>query len=223
MLQSFSPFFTMMMMRRSHFASVLLCLLGCSSLGMAVDRSKFRTCSQTSFCRRHRENHSSRLYQYRLDPQSVHFHVLEKGTSSEATAADKASLWKSLSKRILGHGGGGDNEDPYVQGPPPTLTGLLHNTAPETSSGKEETLHWSVHAMADGLVRMRITETAMPARVTYDELILTADSMARPNMHSGFVRKNTRTFYLKWLQKIKCPITWHCNMEMQMMNMECCS
>lgn len=149
---------------------------------MAVDRSKFRTCSQTSFCRRHRENHSSRLYQYRLDLQSIHFHVMEKNSSE----ADKASLWKSLSKRILGHGGG-DDADPYVQGPPPTLTGLLHNTAPETSTGKEETLHWSVHAMADGLVRMRITETGMPARVTYDELILTSDAMA-PAEHALWIR-----------------------------------
>jgi hypothetical protein len=33
-------------------------------LVMAVDRSKFRTCEQTSFCRRHRDNHSGGLYMF---------------------------------------------------------------------------------------------------------------------------------------------------------------
>lgn len=149
---------------------------------MAVDRSKFRTCSQTSFCRRHRENHSSRLYNYVLDKESVHFHVMEK---EKGHTEDKAGLWKSLQQRILGHRG--EDVDPYVQGPPPTLTGLLKNKAPETSSSNEETLHWSVHAMADGIVRMRITETGMPARVTYDELILTAESMS-PAAHAMWIR-----------------------------------
>jgi len=151
---------------------------------MAVDRSKFRTCSQTSFCRRHRENHSSRLYQYKLDKSSVKFHLMEEEHAS-AAKEHKAGLWQSLQQRILGHGD--KDADPYVRGPPPTLTGVLINTAPETSSGKEETLHWSVHAMADGLVRMRITEAGMAARVTYDELILTADYMA-PAKHALWIR-----------------------------------
>ena len=113
---------TMMMVCRSNLAAVLLLLLGCSSLGMAVDRSKFRTCSQTSFCRRHRENHSSRLYQYKLDPTSVKFHLMDKEHAS-AAEDHKAGLWKSLQQRILGHGN--QNADPYVRGPPPTLTGNL--------------------------------------------------------------------------------------------------
>ena len=169
-----------------HLSAVLL-LLGCTiGLGMAVDRSKFRTCSHTSFCRRHRQNHSSRLYQYSLDKDSVHLHLMEQHAASGGEEPEQ-SLWKSLQQRILGHRGG-DHVDPYVQGPPPTLTGLLKNTAPETSSGKPETLHWAVHAMADGLVRMRITETGtLSARVTYDELILTADSMA-PAAHAMWIR-----------------------------------
>lgn len=177
-----------------RLAAVVLLLLGYTSLGMAVDRSKFRTCSQTSFCRRHRENHSSRLYQYKLDEGSVQFHVMQEEHAA-APKEHKVGLWKSLQQRILGHH---EDVDPYVRGPPPTLTGILINTAPETSSGDKEKLHWSVHAMADGLLRMRITEGHMPkARVTYDELILTADSMApaahamwmRPEEHSDVLQK----------------------------------
>jgi len=41
---------------------------------MAVDRSKFRTCSQTSFCRRNRNGRSQPAYQYSLDPASIEFH-----------------------------------------------------------------------------------------------------------------------------------------------------
>lgn len=166
----------------------VLLFLGCASMGMAVDRSKFRTCSQTSFCRRHREKHSGRLYQYRLDKESVHFH-----TSHSKVDKDKEhtyttmGLFKSLQKRILGSHHGADHDDPYFRGPLPTLTGLLINTATETSSGNPETLHWSVHAMADGLVRMRITETGKEARVTYDELILTEAQMS-PAAHAMWIR-----------------------------------
>jgi hypothetical protein len=38
---------------------------------MAVDRSKFRTCQQTSFCRRHRLGKSRQLYDYSLVSDSV--------------------------------------------------------------------------------------------------------------------------------------------------------
>ena len=96
-------------------------------------------------------------------------------------------LFKSLQKRILGSHHGADHVDPYFRGPPATLTGLLINTATETSSGSPETLHWSVHAMADGLVRMRVTEMGKEARVTYDELILTEARMA-PAAHAMWIR-----------------------------------
>jgi len=38
---------------------------------MAVDRSKFRTCDQTSFCRRHRSGRSQSIYQYRVLPDTI--------------------------------------------------------------------------------------------------------------------------------------------------------
>ena len=137
-----------------------------------MDRSKFRTCEKTSFCRRHRGNASGRLYNYRLQKDSIHFHL-----PSETRESVDSGLWKSLQKRILGANDG--LLDPYVRGPPPSLTGLLVNTALETSSGIKEELAWSVYALSDGLVRMRITEVygspGTPfekARVTYDELVL---------------------------------------------------
>ena len=43
---------------------------------MAVDRSKFRTCSTTSFCRRHRHGRSKPAFKYQLDPASIQFHPI---------------------------------------------------------------------------------------------------------------------------------------------------
>ena len=39
-----------------------------------MDRSKFRTCEKTSFCRRHRHERSKPAFDYRLLPESIHFH-----------------------------------------------------------------------------------------------------------------------------------------------------
>ena len=158
---------------------------------MAVDHKKFRTCDKTSFCRRHRDGHLSSLYNYRLDIDSVQFHLprskLEGDDGLEEDSKNTNSgIWKSLSDRILGTGesGNGNMKDPYVLGPAPTLTGLLLNNSPETSSGSKEQLEWSVHAMADGVVRMRVTEVYQTpgaayeeARVTYDELVLSTDAL----------------------------------------------
>jgi alpha 1,3-glucosidase len=175
---------------------LLLCL---PSHGMAVDQSKFRTCEKTSFCRRHRGQHSAALYNYKMEKDSVHFHVPDKTIEKEeeeVVVATKTggSLWKSLSSRILGANQGDNAKDPHVRGPPPTLTGVLVNTSPETSTGVKERLEWSVHAMADGLVRMRVHEIYQTpnspyekARVTYDELVLNTEGMA-PAEHARWMK-----------------------------------
>jgi len=149
----------------------------------AVDRSKFRTCQQTSFCRRHRADHSARLYKYKVEKDSIHFHLPNSDEHKAAEAQknkdqQQKGLWSSLSKRILGD----DSDsplDPYVQGTTPTLTGILSNTATETSTKKKEQLKFALHAMEDGLVRVRVTElyglegsAHEKARVTYDDLVL---------------------------------------------------
>ena len=53
---------------------------------MAVDRSKFRTCQQTSFCRRHREDRSKPAFDYRLVGSSIQFHGIH--AEEDAVAAD---------------------------------------------------------------------------------------------------------------------------------------
>ena len=52
---------------------------------MAVDRSKFRTCQQTSFCRRHRHGKSKRLYTYKILDDSIKVH--RRGSSNNNNAA----------------------------------------------------------------------------------------------------------------------------------------
>eukprot|EP00531_Pseudo-nitzschia_arenysensis_P000619 CAMPEP_0116152546 /NCGR_PEP_ID=MMETSP0329-20121206/20731_1 /TAXON_ID=697910 /ORGANISM="Pseudo-nitzschia arenysensis, Strain B593" /LENGTH=1061 /DNA_ID=CAMNT_0003649319 /DNA_START=135 /DNA_END=3317 /DNA_ORIENTATION=- len=150
---------------------------------MAVDQSKFRTCQQTSFCRRHRGQHSASLYQYKVDEDSVTFHLPnenshglgEFGEGGDDKTNDGAEnrnedgdagtgLWKSLQDRILGSPSSDMNssfqhlKDPYVRGPAPTLTGTLVNTAEETSTGKKEYLEFALYVLSDGLIRVRITE-----------------------------------------------------------------
>jgi hypothetical protein len=188
-----------------HLLPCLLLLLLQSTRSLAVDRSKFRTCAQTSFCRRHRGGHSARLYKYKLEPESVQFSNSNHedsnqrqqannggGESKSHNAGGSGPFWKAWQQRILGYssnnngGGSYSKDDPYVRGPPPTLTGTIVTTSTETSSGaSQESLQLTVHAMADSLIRMRITELygddkqhQQAARVTYDELVLTTDTLA---------------------------------------------
>ncbi|VEU43012.1 unnamed protein product [Pseudo-nitzschia multistriata] len=206
----------------------LTLLAGClPTTALSVDQSKFRTCEQTSFCRRHRHQHSASLYQYRIDPDSVHFHIpsenkhgsdgpkhqSERDADQTMDNVEKPDvdtdtdngLLKSLTERIFGKSPHEDDanqnkKDPYVRGPPPTLTGTMVNTATETSSGKKEYLNFSVHCISDGMVRMRITEVYRnrndddhgktphdKARTTYDELVLTTENM-EPAEHVNWVR-----------------------------------
>jgi mannosyl-oligosaccharide alpha-1,3-glucosidase len=196
---------------------MLLLLVFVVSTAMAVDPKKFRTCQQTSFCRRHRDAHSARLYDYELIKDSIVFHhpavpgdhhqaAAATATAAAAAAGDEGSknnnnnnMWTSISRRLLGNKDDSNNSDnnsktladPYVQGPPPTLTGVIINNAPETSlahTGEmlntEERLAWSVYALPGGVVRMRVTEPyssgsgssgSTPfekARVTYDQVVL---------------------------------------------------
>ena len=148
----------------THTLLVLAAVLLLACQGFAVDRSKFRTCDQTSFCRRHRDDHSSRLYRYRLVKDSVIFHGIPKPDEKEKKdeGETKGGIWKSLQRNLGLHasesGKHHKGPDTYVRGPEATLTGLLVNTASETSTGQSEQLHFAVYAMADGVARLRITE-----------------------------------------------------------------
>ena len=173
----------------------LLLLVAClSTQGLAVDRSKFRTCDKTSFCRRHRHDHSQQLYKYKVVRDSVEFHIPEhnkkdvEDKEQQEKAAGGSFLWKSVQQRLLGNNSQEtettNKDDPYVRGPPPTLTGRLLNVADQTSTGTTEQLDFSIHCMSDGLVRFRVKEVLGGAgsahetpRVTYDDLVLHTDTL----------------------------------------------
>lgn len=144
---------TLAMRRMQGFVQLLL-ILGITS-AFAVDQSKFRTCDQTSFCRRHRGEHSAALYKYRLDKDSVHFHLPSerndadenaKAAMEEARKLSKGGLWQSLKNGILGGSEDTDGKkDPYYRGTAPTLTGRLINMAPKTSTGHKERLELTLY------------------------------------------------------------------------------
>ena len=117
---------------------LLLGLLGLlchgPTLSFAVDRTKFRTCAQTSFCRRHRNGHSESLYKYKLTEWKFHEHPdgsadeqgggaaasggkeegeigadgsepdADAGDGSAAAAASGGGIWNSVVSRVLGSG-----------------------------------------------------------------------------------------------------------------------
>jgi len=153
---------------------------------MAVDRTKFRTCDQTSFCRRHRNERSKPAFDYRLLPQSIQFHNghadADAGANGDADApADppapvdkvKDGVYQKI-KRVLGSaksGSGRDNKnendsiDPYIKGPAPFFTATLANTSPHSYSGSgsgsgsgSDQLDLAIHLHQDGVARIRITE-----------------------------------------------------------------
>jgi len=174
----------------------MLCLMTVISVSsyvtlvMAVDRSKFRTCAQTSFCRRHRGGHSKGLYQYKLVKDTIQFQVpgtVPTEPQNNIPKVEKETLFKSFKSRILGSNSEtGDSEgDPYVKGPEPTFTATLVNVAESTSTGdKDESLALSIHLHKDGVARVRITEEYgkpgtkyQKARWTSDELVLNLEEM----------------------------------------------
>lgn len=153
---------------------------------MAVDRSKFRTCEQTSFCRRHRHAAHGSLFRYKLVEESIQFHTSNPATDniaeqeaavtdaeapSEAEAAAADGVWQSIQRRLLGNTKSGEgvmkhqnSTEPSLRGPAPTLTGRLHNVASSPLSSNDshsknaDCLTWSVTALSHGLLRMRVTE-----------------------------------------------------------------
>lgn len=122
---------------------------------MAVDRSKFRTCQQTSFCRRHRLGKSRQLYDYSLVYDSVRilrdddrdaFNVGDANDGVTTTGAGEGLLSKFSRKLLLGNhvpeAEGAPSStvieerghDPHVRGPSPILMAKLVNIAPFTST-----------------------------------------------------------------------------------------
>ncbi|KAL7547957.1 hypothetical protein ACHAWF_011228 [Thalassiosira exigua] len=120
---------------------------------MAVDRSKFRTCHQTSFCRRHRHGRSAGLYEYKIEPGTVRF--APGGSAPPVDAAGEGEGEGGGEGRGGGGGGGGGgllskfsrmlggaeapasaaaDERARVRGPGPVLTATLVNASPFPST-----------------------------------------------------------------------------------------
>jgi len=191
-------------MMRSVVLVALLLHAHSFGLTMGVDRTKFRTCEQTSFCRRHRQGAHHSLFRYKLLKETVHFHYdpaeeRKEGEDDKQEVEDPkqfggggGGIWKSIQRRLIGgKGGSSTTEDPYVAGPHPTLTGILQNTAAgttTTAASEPEKLQWSVTALQSGLLRLRVTEIyGVPGsahetpRVTYDDLVLETEQL----VHAG--------------------------------------
>lgn len=171
---------------------------------MAVDRSKFRTCDQTSFCRRHRYGAHKDLFHYKLLKDTVHFvHNSTKKTNDAVVKDDHedehpnggGGVWQSLSRSLLGGNSGKKSKtlnalDPYILGPSPTITGLLQNTV-----NNEEVLNLTVSCYEHGMIRVRVTELygtkGSPyenARITYDELVLTEIQQLQSSGHALLIK-----------------------------------
>eukprot|EP00586_Coscinodiscus_wailesii_P019518 CAMPEP_0172503312 /NCGR_PEP_ID=MMETSP1066-20121228/168103_1 /TAXON_ID=671091 /ORGANISM="Coscinodiscus wailesii, Strain CCMP2513" /LENGTH=1025 /DNA_ID=CAMNT_0013278997 /DNA_START=155 /DNA_END=3232 /DNA_ORIENTATION=+ len=134
-----------------------------------VDQSKFRTCQQTSFCRRHR--HRKPRHHFRLDPTSLQFILSPSSSTDGAAAAAPAKTGRGLMSRFFG-GKSGDadaTEDVYVRGPAPVLEGSLSN-------GRER-LMLAVYFQDSGVSRVRITEEGV-VRWTSDDVVLNLEEMA---------------------------------------------
>mmetsp|Transcript_52531 Transcript_52531/g.63315 ORF Transcript_52531/g.63315 Transcript_52531/m.63315 type:complete len:1073 (+) Transcript_52531:78-3296(+) len=157
-----------------------------SFMVMAVDRSKFRTCGETSFCRRNRfspQSKPNRGYHIVKDTVRLFLPGDEPQLDTEDVKAEEASgsgsgLWKSL----FGAKEKGAN-DPHVRGPAPILTALLSSkTSQNLLSGPEEDLLLTLHLHSNGVSRLRITENYnvkngnqphnSSPRTTFDELVL---------------------------------------------------
>jgi len=139
-------------------------LLFLPSLALAVDRSKFRTCQQTSFCRRHR-NRIPR-HKYRLN--SVQFHP--PSSFEDKVEEKKEEEKQGFFGRILNLNKfpSGENVDKF-RGSAAVLTGKLNEGT------RHVPLNFSVFVHSNGIWRVRITENFI--RWTSDELVLNLDEM----------------------------------------------
>lgn len=147
---------------------------------MAVDRSKFRTCQQTSFCRRHRLNRSYPAFDYKILPQSIQLHTESDGENGAMDQHDNTNPTSNVNyyqkiKRLLK---GEDHKpvpneiynqhssDPYYRGPKPFLTASVinqskHSYYPKKATNgdiEDERLELSLYLLKDGVARIRLTE-----------------------------------------------------------------
>ena len=119
-----------------------------------MDRSKFRTCDQTSFCRRHR----------RRPPLSPYRAVLQ----------DKNQIRnRSSGPSPNSNGNGNDHGHGNASSLVPSLSFQL---IPDLQSVAEN-LVMKIYLMQSGVTRIRIVEDSSKSRVTYDREVLNLEEM----------------------------------------------
>ena len=200
-------------------AAVLLILISVvlsvfSISAMAVDRTKFRTCEQTSFCRRHRQSQEETekdrkgQTQYKVLFNTLKFHSIHsnaKEEDSEKVGGPKdagkqpqdGGVWTSLQRRLLGNSGaqeGDESNKKKANVITPTLTGRLQSRKTIPTSGDDDVyyLDLSITALQNEMIRVQVTEVydasdvknGKPRRVTYDDLVL---QQSTPILHAHHV------------------------------------
>jgi mannosyl-oligosaccharide alpha-1,3-glucosidase len=172
-------------MRRSLF-SLLAAVCWIIGSAMAVDRSKFRTCEQTGFCRTHRKDNDEPIV-YQLTNVEFHEHGLpmdhsddnEGSASSLSKKKMNQSLWKSLAARALG--GSGAAMDEATTTPPVAYTRLTGTLAASSNgNGNSPPLDLAVAILPDDTLRLRITDP-LRRRPIYDNLVLQPDVIHKPH------------------------------------------
>ena len=171
--------------RCSRLMTVGLLISYWTLTALAVDRSKFRTCQQTGFCRRQRHFTGHGPYEYVLVPDSIHVHDANQEDAQEEQAhkkeEKKSGVWNSLSQRILGSSSKDKDGplDPFVRGPQPQISGQIVQQGIKSQQATNDILNWTLTCLSNGVVRLRLTEVYgtqgaayEKARVTYDEVVL---------------------------------------------------
>jgi mannosyl-oligosaccharide alpha-1,3-glucosidase len=170
------------------------------SLVMAVDRTKFRTCSNSSFCRRNRNGRNQPMYSYRILSNSLMIHkndddnkknndseehqMSEEVDGTEEIERGRLGGYYQKIKRLLSQENDPVTKDSTFPPQIPFLTATLENTS-SLKALKEERLDLHLYFYQNGVLRMKITEqygsseATKEPRWTSDDLILNLDEMIR--------------------------------------------
>lgn len=161
---------------------------------MAVDRTKFRTCEQTSFCRRHRLNVETNSAppnrpSYQVIKESIQFdsivrqETLTNTTTSTERGGGNSRRWPAIFSLLSKHSNASQSSVAYRRaGPKPSLTAILSPANEDKDSNNNNnnpTFQLSLSWTLNGIVRVQVTET-LSQRWIADDLVLTEIEASNP-------------------------------------------
>jgi len=172
----------------------LLILYSLIAINEAVDRAKFRTCTQTSFCRRHRF-HKPKVT-YNVDENSIRYlpcndggdENAENDNNEEEDAEEKSGLWNKIissasrftknpeeqpsTKDVLCN-----KKSSYYIGPKPIFYAELVPTSTyKLNNNNNKALTLTIHVHSNGIFRIRVTDPS-DHRYVVDSLVLNKEEM----------------------------------------------